>query len=99
LGFRWRCARSDAWTGSVSFQGACQGSLPTYGETLHIAVNNAGAGTLTAVDTPGFNRQYSITIPSAPAATAFTSTGTFAYNNGFTTTPVPGRSKSGRRLA
>ena len=82
---------NGTWKGSVQFLGACLGSDPAYGETVQIAVNDAGVGTLTATDTPGFVRQYAITIPSSPAALTFESAGVFLYNNGITVTSVPGR--------
>ena len=81
---------SGTWKGSVFFQGACLGSDAAYGETVQFDVNDSGVGMLTVTDTKGFNRPYSITIPSP---LTFTSDGTFLYNNGFTTQNVPGRIK------
>jgi len=82
---------NGTWKGVVSFLGACLGSLTAYDETATIAVNADGVGTLTATDTPGFPRQYSITIPSSPSEVSFTTTGTFLYTNGLATISVPGR--------
>ena len=90
------------WQGDVTWLGGCVGSDAKYGETAEIAVNDAGVGTLTTTDTPGFARQYPITIPSSPAAITFESAGIFTYCNGITCMPVPGRISiaiNGRQLA
>jgi len=65
------------WKGSISLAAlSCAGSQADYGETLTINVNSSGVGTLTATDSPGFDRQYAVTIPSSAS---FTSQGVFSF--------------------
>jgi hypothetical protein len=72
-----------AWSGSVSLTATTcvppgQGA---YNETLVIAVNSSGTGSATAMDTPGFNRQYPVTFGSTWFnGSAATATGAFSYN-------------------
>lgn len=72
------------WSGSVTLgAGGCPGSDPAYNETAVISISASGNGSLTAKDTPGFDRPYSIAIP---VSMQFTATGAFSING----IPVPG---------
>ena len=76
---------NGTWTGDVSLQpDSCAGSTTSYGETVVVDVDSAGVGTLTVTDTPGFVRQYQITIPPGGE---FTASGTFDFEG----THVPGQ--------
>jgi hypothetical protein len=72
------------WAGSVGLTStSCSPpGQAAYNETLMVSVNSNGTGTMTAIDTPGFNRQYAVTFQDEwlrGTATA-TSTGAFSYN-------------------
>lgn len=75
---------NGTWVGDVSLTGgSCQGTNPSYKETIEIKVAKDGTGSLTATDTPGFVRAYAIVIPDR---LTFTARGTFTYFG----TAVPG---------
>jgi hypothetical protein len=70
------------WAGSVALVNtSCNPSgQAAYNEKLVIQVDTTGRGTATAMDTPGFNRQYDVTFPDSWfTGSAVTSTGTFAF--------------------
>jgi hypothetical protein len=67
------------WSGDVEWQGGCTGSDAKYEEVVNFDIDATGKGTITVSDLSWFPRQYTVTIPSAPARLTFDSSGTFVY--------------------
>ena len=55
---------------------ACAGSQSSYEETAVVSIDANGAGSITMMDTPGFNRQYNGTLT---ASGTFMSQGSFPF--------------------
>jgi hypothetical protein len=61
----------------------CSGASLGYAESILIAIDTTGSGTVTLTDSPSFPRQYTVTVPPA---LAFSSSGTFPFLG----SPIPG---------
>src|SRR5581483_4650321 len=74
--FRGEVKTAPAFAFFIKPADACAGSLSGYTEAAVVNLNSAGVGTVTAQDSPGFDRQYPATV--SPTA-SFTSQATVVF--------------------